>query len=192
LSLSAHSIPVNVDFLERYRLALARLPETTVVVYGLQAFSRRDYNKLTKEIVVFSGPVSPKPWCGGGNTNALYWRKAWESHRFDESIQRGEDGEWRDWALKTGYACAQAAEACMFYRHNKGPIYRYKKAYADVTLCMQDAPSMSFRQLMIGFASATRHLLWENFYGIAWTGEVAHLLGSFAAGRRKKIDKERA
>ncbi len=185
LSLSVHCVPVNADFLDRYRAALATLEETPAVIYGLQAFSMKGYEKLTKTIIVHRGPVSPKHWRGGGNTNALYFRSAWERHPFDETIPRGEDGEWRKWALKTGFCCAEAPEACMFYRHDKGPVYRYRKAYDDVTTCMPDAGPMSLRQLAIGAAHATRHLLWENFCFIAWMGELAHISGAFMASRQK-------
>jgi glycosyltransferase involved in cell wall biosynthesis len=185
LALSVHCVPVNADFLDRYRSALVRLPETLAVVYGLQVFSKKGYERLSKEITIHSSIVPAGQWRGGGNTNALYFRPAWETHPFDETIPRGEDAEWRDWALGAGYICAEAPEACMFYRHNKGPLYRYKKAYDDVMTCMPDSEPMTFRQLAMSAASATRHLIWENFYFTAWIGEMAHTLGTFVATRQK-------
>jgi glycosyltransferase involved in cell wall biosynthesis len=185
LSLSAHCLPINDDALDAYRDVIAELPDKTVVLYGLQVLSRRGYAKLSKETLVHHGPDMPAMWRGGGNTNALYSKAAWTLHPFDESIPRGEDVEWREWALKAGYSCAETARACMLYRHNKGPVYRYRKAYDDVMTCIPATRPMPWRELAIGLGSATRHLILEDFCLIAWIGEVAHTLGSFVATWRK-------
>jgi hypothetical protein len=186
LSLSAHCLPVHSDLLERYREALSQLPENIGAIYGLQAFSLKGYNRLAKKIIVRSGIVPAEQWRGGGNTNALYARAVWRQHPFDETMSRAEDREWCNWALGAGYSCAEVAEACVLYRHNKGPIYRFKKAYEDVVTCTPDAPPTSVRHFMMGLASATRHLLWEGFHPRSWIGEMARSLGAFVASRRRK------
>jgi rhamnosyltransferase len=184
LVLSAHCVPVRGDFLDCYRQALARLPETWAVVYGTQVFSRKQYDQFDKSLKTHKGPEVLTRFPGAGNANALYSRRAWELHRFEESLKTGEDQEWQSWAAQAGLVCAQAPEACVYYRHPGGPIYRFKKAFDEVRVGGDQSRPRSVCQLAMGVAHACRHLLWEEFVPRSWIGQVAHLLGAFVASRR--------
>jgi len=184
LVLSVHCTPVNSDFLERYRKALLQLPEAWAVVYGMQVLSRRQYDRYDKTVEVCGGTEILTRLSGGGNPNALYSKRAWEMHRFDESLKTGEDAEWRNWVAGTDLVSAKAAEACVFYRHPRGPIYRFKKACDEVWISGDDSEPLSVLHLAICLASATRHLLWEEFLPRAWIGQVSHFLGTFVASRK--------
>jgi glycosyltransferase involved in cell wall biosynthesis len=184
LVLSVHCLPVNSDFLERYRQALLRLPEAWAVVYGMEVYSKKQYDRNDKTFEVCAGTEVLARLRGGGNANALYSKRAWEMHRFDESLKTGEDLEWLNWAARTELVSAKAMEACVFYRHPGGPIYRFKKACDEVWILGDNCRPVSVLHLAIGVAHASRHLLWEEFSPRPWIGQVSHVLGAFVASRK--------
>jgi glycosyltransferase involved in cell wall biosynthesis len=184
LVFSVHCVPVKGDFLERYREVVARLPETWAVVYGMHFFSRSQYEKYDKTLKIYAENENPTLAGGGGNPNALYSKRAWEMHRFDESLKTGEDVEWLTWASRAGLPWAQAAEASAFYRHPGGPVYRFKKAREEVWISGNEVAPLTVSRLAIGIAHASKHLLWEEFQPRVWLGQVAHVLGIFAASRK--------
>jgi hypothetical protein len=184
LVLSVHCLPVNRDFLERYRRVLLQLPEAWAVVYGMQVYSKKQYDRSDKAPVVCARIEDLARLSGGGNPNALYSKRAWEMHRFEESLKTGEDLEWLNWAARTELISAKAMEACVFYRHTGGPIYRFKKACDEVWIFGDNRRPVSAIQLAIGVAHASRYLLWEEFLPRAWIGQVSHVLGAFVASRK--------
>jgi hypothetical protein len=161
-------------------------------VYGTQVFSRKQYDRYDKTLKTHTGPEVLTRFPGAGNANALYSRRAWETHPFEESLKTGEDREWQSWAAQAGLVCAQAPEACVYYRHPGGPIYRFKKAFDEMRAERDASRPVSVRQLAIGVAHAGRHLLWEEFVPRSWIGQVAHLLGAFVASRRLPRPKKSA
>jgi hypothetical protein len=184
LVLSVHCVPVNRDFLEYYRQAVSQLPQKPAVIYGLQLFSRRQYDKYDKGLRTYTGMQALTKLRGGGNSNALYFRAAWELHPFDENLKTGEDQEWRIRAVRAGLTYAEADHACVFYRHPGGPVYRFKKACEEIWIGGDKGPPLSVLQLAIGVAHATKHLLWEEFIPRAWIGQVSHHLGVFVASHK--------
>jgi hypothetical protein len=185
LVLSVHCVPVNGDFLEGYREALGRLASGWAVVYGMQVFSRKQSDQVDKNLKIHTGPEVLTQFPGAGNANALYSKRAWDLHPFNENLPTGEDREWLNWAARAGLVCAQAPEACVYYRHPGGPIYRFRKAYNETMTGVDKGTPLSLWQLTIGMAHASRHLLWEEFVPRSWIGQTAHLLGTFVASRKR-------
>ena len=187
LVLSAHCLPLNENFLESYRQALVELPEETAVVYGSNVFSISQYAKIDKNLKIHRPGTSIETLISGTNSNALYSHEIWRTHPFDESLQfGGEDFEWKHWAFKSGYICAEVPAACVYYQHRGSFLYRYRKACGDVAFLGFPRRPASWSYLIVGAIHASRHLLWERFEFQSWLGQLAHLLGVFISSRKRR------
>ena len=182
LSLSAHCVPIHRDMLERYRMAIDEVPDNTAVLYGLQYWSKQQYARVDPAVRIFDGKNGDLVE-GASNANALYSRKVWIKHPFDEALPTGEDIEWQKWASQAGFRSASVPAAAVYYLHRGGPRYRFTKAWNETLVHKNKVDPMSITGLLQGIAQASRRLLWEARAPRPWIGQIAHQLGAFFASR---------
>jgi rhamnosyltransferase len=177
---SSHSVPLVPNILAIFRAAGADFPADVVVGYGVNLVDRSRVS-LERETVYFSLPDLSAAMAGGGNTNALYRRTAWEEYGFDESMRTAEDRLWLKNRVEHGCRFAIIPGARTLNRNAYSLRYMFMKGYSDVSASRERKISVS--ELLLNFASHTKRMI---LYGMPvgnWARLVAHGAGSFFGSR---------
>lgn len=131
LVLSAHTVPIPPDFLERYRAATRRFPAGVTAAVGPLVTADFD-SPLPGGITLFrQGDFARGFGFAAGNPNCLYRRDAWQARPFDETIGGGEDLLWYVEALKAGETVAAVHSATVRYIARQTWRASYRKGRVD-------------------------------------------------------------
>jgi glycosyltransferase involved in cell wall biosynthesis len=127
--ISAHSFPINDDFLERGAMYFQE-PEVAGVYSG--TIPRKDTSRTDRFLSPFI-KLTSRRWQTRvedkmrfgimGATNCMLRKSLWEKRHFDESFGAGgEDGDWAKWVLETGYSIINDSHFTVEHSHGLGPL----------------------------------------------------------------------
>jgi rhamnosyltransferase len=188
LVLSSHCIPLRHDLLARMRQVAATVSDDIAVIYG--RISLYDPGPITARIEIGDhADWKARRFAGGGNGFAMYPKKFWEMHRFNENLVTAEDLDWLAWALSIGYKAALVTDAAVLYRNQGNLIHMFRKGWNETLLGMKvhgdPACSRSFLRpfvsLVINSLYLTRLLAFRKLGMTAYIRMVTHGLGSSLA-----------
>lgn len=184
LSLSAHTIPAEVGFLDSYRVAIGRFPKSVTAAVGpiLGEFDAA----LGGGITLFEGDDLRRGFgFGAGNPNSLYLRSAWRRRPFDEEIGGGEDLQWYFEALKAGETIAAVHAAGVHYRNRRSMRAFYNKGRVDYRAMLRffepHRPSLS--GIIIRAAKLALYVPMGRMDWPGAMGSLAHCVGNYVEAR---------
>jgi rhamnosyltransferase len=117
LSLSSHCIPIQDDFISKYRAVIAQVTSSVSCISGVASMLKKSV-AISDEFIVAYG--SQTALLGGlycGNSNTVYRRSVWLNSPFNENIKYGEDLNWALAALQRGEHIAVSFSVPVAYRH---------------------------------------------------------------------------
>ncbi len=185
LALSSHVVPVRVDFLDVYRLAIQRFPSTVVAAAG--PLVRNDGERgMTGGITLYEGSDFLRGFeFGAGNPNCLYRRDVWNLHPFDEALGGGEDCEWYVWAIVAGHTLAAVHGAEVYYRFRRSWsafVYKgridYQVTHRYLQVHQPTLGGMIIRIAKLVLYALLRRVDWSDVQA-----SMAHCWGSYAEAR---------
>lgn len=184
LSLSAHTVPADPGFLDAYRRAIGRFPESVTAAVGpiLGEFDAA----LSGGITYFEGDDLRRGFgFGAGNPNSLYRRSAWQRRSFDEQVGGGEDLQWYFEALKAGETVAAVHAAGVHYRNRRSMRAFYRKGRVDYRAMARfiEPHRPSLPGILI---RAAKLALYVPLGRVDWAGakgSLAHCIGNYVEAR---------
>ena len=184
LSLSAHTIPADPGFLESYRRAIGRFPDSVTAAVGpiLGEFDAA----LSGGITYFEGGDLRRGFgFGAGNPNSLYRRSAWIRRPFDEEIGGGEDLQWYFDALKAGETVAAVHAARVHYRNRRSMRAFYRKGRVDYRAMARffEPHRPSLPGILIRAAKLALYLPMGRIDWAGAKGSLAHCWGNWVEAR---------
>jgi glycosyltransferase involved in cell wall biosynthesis len=184
LSLSAHTIPADPDFLGSYRRAIGRFPAAVTAAVGpiLGEFDAA----LSGGITLFEGDDLRRGFgFGAGNPNSLYHRSAWQRRPFDEEIGGGEDLQWYFDALKAGELVAAVHAARVHYRNRRSMKAFYQKGRVDYRAMARffEPHRPSLPGIFIRAAKLALYLPMGRVDWAGAKGSLAHCVGNYIEAR---------
>ena len=186
LALSAHTVPVRPDFLNRYRAAIQnRLPAGVAAAVGPVLASDLD-RVLPGGVTHFElGDFAHGFGFAAGNPNSLYRRSLWEMHPFDEALGGGEDLDWYLWALRQGHSIAAIHAAEVLYISRRSMKAFYTKGRVDYRALARliQPHSPSFPGLAIRAAKLFLYAVLGKTDWHGAKGSLAHGLGNYVEAR---------
>lgn len=191
LSLSSHTVPTSSDFLNSYRQAVHRFPDTVSAAVG-PIIGEFDAS-IPEGITLFEGNDLRMGFgFGAGNPNALYRRIAWEFRRFDEEIGGGEDLQWYLDALKSGETVAAVHAARVYYINRQSIRAFYRKGRVDYRAASRLI--QAHRPTLPGlFIRAAKLMLYLPMGKMDWygaKGSLAHCFGSYIEARSLALSRK--
>ena len=196
LSLSSHTVPLASDFLERYRHAAARFPDSVTAAVGPLVTTGHEL-ALSGGITFYEGTDLQHGFgFGAGNPNSLYRRSAWQQRPFDETLGGGEDLHWYCAALRAGEVVAAVHAARVKYISQQGIKEFYRKGRVDYRAAAQliEPHHPSFGGLLI---HGSKLGLYAALGRADWVGaksSLAHYFGNWmearALNRTRRIQRD--
>jgi glycosyltransferase involved in cell wall biosynthesis len=136
LVLSSHCIPLRPDLLARMRQVASTSDDDIAVIYG--RISLYDPGLISEHITIGNqADWKARRFPGGGNGFAMYPKKLWETHGFDEELVTAEDLDWLSWAFASGYNAALVTDATVLYRNQGNLIYMFRKGWNETLVGMK-------------------------------------------------------
>lgn len=184
LSLSAHTIPADAGFLDSYRKAIGRFPDSVSAAVGpiLGEFDAA----LSGGITYFEGDDLGRGFgFGAGNPNSLYRRKVWLRRPFDEELGGGEDLQWYFDALKAGETVAAVHAARVHYRNRRSMKAFYHKGRVDYRAMARffEPHRPSLAGMLIRAAKLALYLPMGRVDWAGAKGSLAHCWGNYVEAR---------
>ncbi len=185
LVISSHCIPLRSDLLERMREVASTAADDIAVIYG--RVSLYDPGQANPRVETGTqADWKSRRFATGGNGFAMYPKKFWEMHAFNENIITAEDLDWLAWALSTGLRAAIVWDAIVLYRNQGNISYMFRKGWSEAMLAksIHGTPNArtplnhAIKSFLINSFYLTKLLVARRFSIPSYLRMLAHGLGA--------------
>lgn len=188
LVISSHCIPLRDDILARLGEIAVNSEEDIGAIYGRISLFPRDPGEPAVETGDHAAWKSYR-FPGGGNGLALYPKRFWQLHRFDEDLVTAEDMDWLVWCLSSGFRASFVPDAVVLYRNQGSISHMFRKGWHEALLGMrmrnnETGPRtalQAMRSFTVSSLYLTKHLLGGRFGISDYLRMVSHGLGAAMA-----------
>jgi rhamnosyltransferase len=145
ICLSAHSLPLSVDWLE---IMISNFKDENVAAVMSNTLPWPDCNPfdrrgLLKKFNMHKKELKPGPPFVFGNVSSAIRREVWEKIQFDETLSYCEDDDWMRKAIKMNYKVIYEPEAKVYHSHNETLTQIYSRTY-QFAFAVQDLKYQRF------------------------------------------------